>query len=732
VDASGNVFVADEGTGYSGSAVYKIPPGCVTSSCVITLGGGFTFFEPAGVAVDGNGNVFVADLFGPVYEIPASGSVKTFNYGFSIPQGVAVDGSGNIFVADTGNNAVKEIPAGCTSSSCVKSLGGGFSYPDGVAVDGNGNVFVADTDNNILKEIPSNCVTSTCVKPMGTGFFEPYGLAVDASGNIFSGFSSSSTLVKLYPGVVDFGTLAVGKTSTAIPLTFTFDSAGTIGWSLWSTDFVSNGAGTCKGNTFFTAGSTCTFDITFSPQAAGLRTAALSLTDTSGTTIATANMQGTGTGTVGTISTTTNLVSSLNPSSYGQTVIFTVTVVATSGTATPTGTVQFSVDGSAVGTAITLSGGSGTGTTSTLASGTHSIGAAYTPSTGSAFIASNATPLSQVVNKVAPGVTVSPASSSITTAQSLSVAVTVNGGSGNATPTGTVTLSGGGYTSPATVLSSGSTTIIIPAGSLTVGADTLTASYAPDTNSTARYTTATASALVTVTNSTKTSPAVTAIPSSSTITTAQVLTVAVSVAGTPTPTGTVQLSSFGYTSAAVSLVGGNASIIIPAGSLTSGGYTMTVTYTPDSNSTSTYNTSSGSFTITVTNPVKTTPVVSVTPSSLSITTAQALSVTVAVGGSPTPTGTVTLTGGGYTSAATTLAGGSATINIPAGSLSTGSDMLTANYTPDSASSSIYNNASGTTSVTVSIPATGGGPRLNFLPGTQSALGVSLRASPFFS
>jgi DNA-binding beta-propeller fold protein YncE len=103
VDASGNVYVADEGTG----TVMKIPLNCVTSSCVITLGGGFTFFQPAAVAVDGSGNVFVADLFGPVYEIPASGSVKTMDYGFSIPQGIAVDTSGNVFVADTGYSEVK-------------------------------------------------------------------------------------------------------------------------------------------------------------------------------------------------------------------------------------------------------------------------------------------------------------------------------------------------------------------------------------------------------------------------------------------------------------------------------------------------------------------------------------------------------------------------------------------------------------------------------------------------
>jgi hypothetical protein len=97
------------------------------------------------------------------------------------------------------------------------------------------------------------------------------------------------------------------------------------------------------------------------------------------------------------------------------------------------------------------------------------------------------------------------------------------------------------------------------------------------------------------------------------------------------------------------------------------------------------------------------PTVKVTPTASSITTTQALSVMVAVSGgngNPTPTGTVTLTGGGYTSSATTLMSGSATINIPASSLSIGTDSLAISYTPDSSSSSTYNSASGTGSVTV--------------------------------
>jgi len=77
-------------------------------------------------------------------------------------------------------------------------------------------------------------------------------------------------------------------------------------------------------------------------------------------------------------------------------------------------------------------------------------------------------------------------------------------------------------------------------------------------------------------------------------------------------------------------------------------------------------------------------------------------VTVAVSSgsdAPTPTGSVILTSGAYSSA-TTLGNGGATINIPAGSLSAGSDTLTIIHTPDAASASTYVTASNTASVTV--------------------------------
>jgi hypothetical protein len=76
-------------------------------------------------------------------------------------------------------------------------------------------------------------------------------------------------------------------------------------------------------------------------------------------------------------------------------------------------------------------------------------------------------------------------------------------------------------------------------------------------------------------------------------------------------------------------------------------------------------------------------------------------VTIVVAGTgATPTGSVILSSGSYTSSAATLSSGSATVTIPAGSLATGTDTLSAKYTPDSASSGTYNSASGSGSVTV--------------------------------
>jgi hypothetical protein len=296
-----------------------------------------------------------------------------------------------------------------------------------------------------------------------------------------------------------------------------------------------------------------------------------------------------------------------------------------------------------------------------------------------------------------PTVTVTPGAASITTSQSLSVTVAL---SGTPAPTGTVVLTSGSYTSSTVTLTAGGATINIPAGSLATGTDTLTVKYTPDSGSTSLYNSATGMGSVVVTAPALITPIVTVSPAQTTIAETQSvnINITVSSAGNPTPTGSVVLTAGSYVSASTPLTAGSTVINIPANTLPVGAAdSLSAAYTTDVASSTIYNDASGTNTIHVV-AAKTTPTVTVTPGSLAVDSNAALSVTIAVTGSNgTPTGSVTLSGGGYTSSATTLASGSATIDIPANSLTAGSDVLTGSYTPDTASSGIYNSATGTSS-----------------------------------
>lgn len=286
-------------------------------------------------------------------------------------------------------------------------------------------------------------------------------------------------------------------------------------------------------------------------------------------------------------------------------------------------------------------------------------------------------------------VTVSPATSSITANQSLSVPVTVAGSGTLAPPTGTVILSGGGYTSTAETLSSGAYTFTIPPNSLAVGTDTLTVTYSGDSN----YASSTATASETVTGIT---PTVTVAPASVSIQHNQGLNVVTTVAGSNgTPTGTVTLTSGAYTSAAGTLSSaGSFTFKIPAGSLPVGTDTLTVSYSGDKN----YTTGTGTAPVTVAGIA---PTVTVTPASSTIQANQALSVTTLVASpSGTPTGTVTVSGGGYTSAPVVLVSGTATAIIPGNTFAVGTGTITVNYSGDTN----FAAATGTASVGVTAPA----------------------------
>jgi sugar lactone lactonase YvrE len=189
VDGSGNLYVAED----SNNRVLFFPNGSASSASATKVFGQADFLSitpgttsstmhgPLGMAADGSGNLYVADtqnnrvLFFPAGS--GSGASATVVFGqpdltsngtgttastMNSPSGVAVDGSGNLYVADGGNNRVLFFPRGSASGADATQVFGepdftskdggttaaAMSAPSGLAVDGSGNLYVADWNGN--------------------------------------------------------------------------------------------------------------------------------------------------------------------------------------------------------------------------------------------------------------------------------------------------------------------------------------------------------------------------------------------------------------------------------------------------------------------------------------------------------------------------------------------------------------------------------------------------------
>ena len=234
-----------------GTAITPLTPnntgGAVVSSATVSTLAGSTaygstdgtgaaasFNYPKGIAVDGAGNIYVADKQNnKIRKISATGVVTTLAgsgtagatdgtgtaASFDNPSGVAVDAAGNVYVADTYNNKIRKINAsgvvttfaGSGSYGPTDGIGtdASFSYPSSVVVDAAGNVYVADSENHKIRKITAAGEVSTwagngsvgSTDGIGTNarFYFPSGIAVDAAGNVYVADGFNHKIRKISP-----------------------------------------------------------------------------------------------------------------------------------------------------------------------------------------------------------------------------------------------------------------------------------------------------------------------------------------------------------------------------------------------------------------------------------------------------------------------------------------------------------------------------------------------------
>jgi hypothetical protein len=147
-----------------------------------------------------------------------TGSTAQFNG----PTGVAVDGTGNVYVADHGSNKIRKImPGGIVKTLAGSGVDGSvdgtgsaarFNFPFGVAVDWAGSVYVADSYNHTIRKVTAAGVVTTLAGEAGswgsadgTGsaarFYYPFGVAVDGSGNVYVADSGNDAVRKGFPAM---------------------------------------------------------------------------------------------------------------------------------------------------------------------------------------------------------------------------------------------------------------------------------------------------------------------------------------------------------------------------------------------------------------------------------------------------------------------------------------------------------------------------------------------------
>jgi trimeric autotransporter adhesin len=225
-DQLGNIFVSDSNT----NRVHMIAPSGAISTVAGTGVAGYSgdngpatsaeLNSPTGLAVDGNGALYISDegnrrvrkiSGGIITTVVGDGqngcALPTDSQAICDPQAVSVDPQGNLYFTSRYSQVFK-VAAGVISVFAGNGTAGytgdngpaiaaELNFPYGLASDGQGNLYIADSSNNAIRRVDSNGIITTFAGIGSSGYsgdngpatvaqlFGAEGVAVDSSGNVF-------------------------------------------------------------------------------------------------------------------------------------------------------------------------------------------------------------------------------------------------------------------------------------------------------------------------------------------------------------------------------------------------------------------------------------------------------------------------------------------------------------------------------------------------------------------
>jgi hypothetical protein len=315
VDAGGNLFLADPSDNRIRCVIGTVG-GCGDTQHQYTTG--------TIVTVAGNG--------APCQSSPncGDGGLAT-DANLWFPYGIAVDGAGNLFIADSDDNLVRRVDAH-TQIISTAALNGVFAFsgnggpaldaslgfPVEVAVDPAGNLFIISGSIEVVQRVDAATQTIATVagnaaNPYFFGFsgdgglatkatIDDYGLAVSGSGDLYIADTYNNRIRLVHstpaplasPSKVDFGNQFLDTTSNPVQVTLTNVGGGDLLISSVTTtgDF----AETNNCGTLLAPSLSCTLNVTFTPTRLGLRKGLLKITDNGPNGAQSLALSGTGVG----------------------------------------------------------------------------------------------------------------------------------------------------------------------------------------------------------------------------------------------------------------------------------------------------------------------------------------------------------------------------------------------------------------------------------------------------